>query len=56
MDWIDEMKEAIETLKTACDKNEMNEIWGACVECPFDKYCTVLENEGMGIPSEWEID
>ena len=53
MDWIDEMKEAIEILKTACDKNE---IWGACVECPFDKYCTVLENEGMGIPSELEID
>ena len=51
--WTSEVKEAMEILKIACDKNE---IWGACVGCPFDKYCTVLENEGMGIPSEWEID
>lgn len=53
MDWIDEIKEAMETIKTACNKNER---WTACCKCPFDQYCTVLENEGMDYPGKWNFE
>lgn len=53
MEWIDQMKMAMETLIDACNKNRY---WDDCSKCPFDDYCTVLERHGMGTPDEWKIE
>ena len=53
MEWIDQMKMAMETLIDACNRNRY---WDDCSKCPFDDYCTVLERHGMGVPDEWKIE
>ena len=53
MEWIDEIKKAMAMLKNGCSKNDM---WINCKDCPFDEYCGVLEDHGMPLPEEWDIE
>ena len=39
MYWIEKMKKAMELMKEAC-KERTN-----CADCPFEKYCDLLEGE-----------
>jgi hypothetical protein len=42
MDWKEKMWIAMQTMKEACNENEDG---FSCVECPFCKYCEVLESD-----------
>lgn len=42
MDWKDRMWIAMQEMKEACNDNEDG---FSCVECPFCKYCEVLESD-----------
>ena len=53
MEWVEEMKTAMKMMKSACNKNDM---WLKCKNCPFDKYCDVLEDHGMLVPEAWDIE
>ena len=53
MEWADEIKKAMMMLKNACNKNDM---WLKCKDCPFDAYCDVLDDHGMLVPEEWDIE
>lgn len=41
MNWTDRMRIAMQAMKEACNENED---WFYCIECPFCKYCEVLES------------
>ena len=47
--WIQEMREAMNAMKRACIKNHS---WTDCYKCPFDEYCTALDNARLPTPTE----
>jgi hypothetical protein len=53
MDWKKEMTLAMLSIQSACMKNDS---WYECRNCPFDEYCTLLQDNGFGEPTEWEIE
>lgn len=53
MEWVEEVKTAMKMMKSACSKNNT---WLKCKNCPFDAYCDVLEDHGMLVPEEWDIE
>ena len=53
MDWIEQMKEAMMMVKTACAQNTQ---WADCDVCPFREQCDAFEQNGMiDIPAAWKI-
>ncbi len=53
MDWTDRMKKAMTDLQSACKENEE---WNDCWECPFKRFCDVLEETENGNPEEWDLE
>ena len=47
--WIEEIREAMDSLKKACAKNPS---WTNCYECPFDEYCTALQQADLSAPDD----
>lgn len=46
-----EISEAMQALIAACKKNDA---WKNCHEhCPFDDYCSAIEEAGYGTPDNW---
>lgn len=50
MTWIEEMEKAMRLMQAACAKNEE---WAGCWKCPFERYCTIIEDRGYYTPEEW---
>lgn len=42
MDWIQKMREGMKLIGEACAENTN---WGDCANCPFDEFCTSI-NDG----------
>lgn len=53
MDWTEKMAKAIRDLQNACNENDE---WRGCWECPFKKFCDILEETGVGNPEEWNLE
>lgn len=59
--WIVKMKIGMQLMREACKENDM---WGECVNCPFDEICSRLEEKATADdlifdayePSNWEIE
>ena len=50
MTWIEEMEKAMKLMQAVCTKNEE---WARCWKCPFNNYCSCLEEHGWSTPDEW---
>lgn len=48
--WVEKIKKGMEFIKEGCE--EQCE-WAQCQRCPFEKYCTALEDAEFETPDLW---